>query len=100
MIWHLYVLKCCDGSFYTGITLDPVRRIQQHNMGKGSKYVRSRLPAVIVSVEPVGPNKGDALHVERKFKDLSKSKKEFFVQHGISFFIFQVLSVRHENKIK
>ena len=100
MIWHLYVLRCSDGSLYTGITLDPRRRIQQHNLGRGSKYVRSRLPAFVVCVEPVGPSKGDALHVERKFKELTKVKKESFVQGDFAAFIFQTLAARYENKIE
>ena len=42
--WFLYIIECSDGSFYTGITKDVDRRLQEHNAGKASKYTRRRLP--------------------------------------------------------
>lgn len=43
-MWYVYMLECSDKSLYTGITTDLQRRLIQHNLGVGSKYVRSRLP--------------------------------------------------------
>jgi putative endonuclease len=53
--WFVYVLLCADGTFYTGITLDLRRRIDEHNAGapKGAKYTRGRLPVVLYHVEVV-----------------------------------------------
>ncbi|WP_177419243.1 GIY-YIG nuclease family protein [endosymbiont of Lamellibrachia barhami] len=42
--WHVYILKCCDGSLYTGIAKDVAARVKKHNSGQGAKYTRSRLP--------------------------------------------------------
>lgn len=73
--WWLYALRCRDGSIYCGITTDVSRRVRQHNEGKGSKYVRSRLPAELVFSLLIGP-KSEALKAELKFKKLSKRAKE------------------------
>jgi len=50
--WQVYLLRCRDGSLYTGITDDLDARIVRHNAGTGSKYVRSRLPASLAYAEP------------------------------------------------
>ena len=49
--WFVYLLRCADGSLYTGITNDVPRRLKQHNAGTASRYTRSRLPAVMVYQE-------------------------------------------------
>jgi predicted GIY-YIG superfamily endonuclease len=46
--WFVYLLRCADGSLYTGIAKDVDRRCQQHNAGTASRYTRSRLPVVAV----------------------------------------------------
>ena len=46
--WKLYMLRCCDGSLYTGITTDLEKRIGAHNAGKGAKYTRGRGPLELV----------------------------------------------------
>ena len=50
-MFYTYIVRCTDGSLYTGFTVDPVRRIQTHNDGKGAKYTRSRLPVCLVHLE-------------------------------------------------
>ena len=51
-MWYVYVLQCGDNSLYTGVALDDVeRRLQEHLNGKGSRYVRSKLPAKLVYQE-------------------------------------------------
>ena len=45
--WFIYILRCADGSLYTGITKDLDRRLEQHNAGTASRYTRGRLPVII-----------------------------------------------------
>ena len=51
MSFYCYILECADGSYYTGWTTDPQRRVRQHNAGNGSRYTRARLPVRLVYVE-------------------------------------------------
>ena len=73
--WFLYILACCDDSFYTGITKDLQRRLKMHNDGKASRYTRTRRPVRIIYQEPCG-NRTQALVRECAVKALSKKKKE------------------------
>ena len=50
--WQVYLLRCADGTLYTGITTDLARRLAEHNAGRGARYTRSRLPAELVYAEP------------------------------------------------
>ena len=71
----VYLLRCADGSLYTGVTTCLARRVKAHNSGRGAKYTRSRRPVTAVYAEPQ-PNKGDALRRERAIKSLSHAEKE------------------------
>jgi len=75
--WHLYVVRCSDGSLYTGVTTNVTRRVQEHN-GQGSagaRYTRTRRPAFLVaSWGPFG--KVDAHRLEYRFKRLTRAKKD------------------------
>lgn len=51
-VWQVYLLRCADGTLYTGITTDLSRRVAEHNAGRGARYTRSRLPAELVYAEP------------------------------------------------
>ena len=73
-MWYLYILRCRDGSLYTGITTDLQRRVAVHNSGKGAKYTRSRLPVEPVYWETV-PDKPAALRRERAIKALPRAEK-------------------------
>ncbi len=73
--WYLYLIRCRDGSLYTGITIDIERRFAEHQSGKGSKYLRGRCPLTLVFKEKVG-SKNQALAVENKIKKLTKAQKE------------------------
>jgi putative endonuclease len=77
MEWYLYMIRCSDGSFYTGITVDVDRRLSDHrsNSGKGARYLRGRNPMTLVFQMKLG-NKSLALIVENKVKKLSKKRKE------------------------
>ncbi len=80
--WYLYILKCRDGTFYTGITTDIERRLDRHNKGLASKYTARRLPVEIVIVEKCG-EKSDALKHEYRLKQKSrKEKEEYIAEHG------------------
>ena len=48
--WKVYILKCSDGSLYTGITKNLLERVDKHQKGKGAKYTRSRRPVEVVKV--------------------------------------------------
>jgi len=75
--WYLYLIRCRDGTFYTGITTDVVRRLAEHQGegNNGAKYVQSRRPLTLVMQKKLG-SQGLALRVERKVKKLSKAHKE------------------------
>ncbi len=80
--WHLYILACRDGSFYTGITNDLERRMEMHKMGRASKYTRSRQPVRMVHAEAC-EDRSDALRKEATVKALSRREKEEYVRcHG------------------
>ena len=46
--WSVYIVKCCDGSLYTGVSNDVPNRVLRHNSGRGARYTRSRLPVKLV----------------------------------------------------
>lgn len=71
----VYILKCADGTLYTGATKNLTNRLQQHNLGKASKYTRSRLPVDLVYWEPHSEY-NSALRREAEIKKMNKSKKQ------------------------
>jgi putative endonuclease len=75
MVWTVYLARCADGSLYTGITTDPVRRLAEHNRGGGAAYTRSRLPVVLVYLEQA-EGRGQALRREHAIKQMSRADKE------------------------
>ena len=46
--YYTYIVRCCDGSLYTGWAIDPESRVRQHNAGQGARYTRSHLPVKLV----------------------------------------------------
>lgn len=78
-MWKLYILRLEDGSLYTGITKDIERRLKQHKEGRGSKYVRSRLPLKLVHTEE-HENRSKASKREAEIKSWSKGRKEELVE--------------------
>ena len=71
----VYILKCADGTYYTGWTTDPERRVKVHNSGKGAKYTRARRPVELVYLEEYDDNIS-AQKREYAIKRLSRSEKE------------------------
>lgn len=76
--WIVYILRCSDDTFYTGITNDLDRRFGQHNSGKASRYTRSRLPVEVVHQEDQ-PTKSAALKRELAIKALSRTAKQSLI---------------------
>lgn len=79
--WLVYILKCSDGTFYTGITNDLHKRLATHNVGKGAKYTRSRLPVELVWFDKFD-TKNQALKKEAAIKKLSREQKEKIIYEG------------------
>jgi UV DNA damage endonuclease len=77
--WFLYLLRCADGSLYTGITNNVSRRCQQHNAGTASRYTRSRLPVELVYQESHSSRRL-ALKRELAVKAMSRQEKESLIR--------------------
>ena len=73
--WYLYILRCGDGTLYTGITTDVEKRLEQHRSGKGAKYTRGRAPLELVYREVCG-NHSQALKREYAVKALNRVQKQ------------------------
>ncbi len=78
-IWHVYILRCGDGSLYTGISPDVEARLQAHHAGKGARYTRGRGPFELVYQEPAG-TQAEATRRERAIKRLTRQKKQDLIQ--------------------
>ena len=74
----MYVVECCDKTWYTGYTTDIVRRIKTHNAKKGAKYTRVRVPVKLIYFEEF-ETKSEATRAESLFKKLTRSKKEEYI---------------------
>jgi putative endonuclease len=72
--WWVYVVRCADGTLYTGVSTDPDRRLAQHNAGTASKYTRSRRPVALVYRER-RRGRSDALKREAALKALPRRAK-------------------------
>lgn len=73
-MYHVYILRCADGTLYTGCTNDLERRLRTHNAGKGAKYTRARLPVELVYAEEAA-DKSQALRREAAIKALPRLEK-------------------------
>ena len=77
MSWYVYLLECADSTFYTGITTNPKRRLDEHNHDdkKAAKYTRARRPVSMVYFEPC-ESRSDAGSREYEIRKLPKAKKQ------------------------
>jgi UV DNA damage endonuclease len=80
--WFVYLLRCADGSLYTGITTNVVRRCEDHNAGTASHYTRSRLPVELVYQERQG-SRSLALKREAAIKALPRAEKESLIRLAV-----------------
>ena len=80
--WKVYILRCGDGSLYTGITKDISARLEQHRSGKGAKYTRGRGPLELVYSEEC-PDHSVALRRELQIKALPRAEKEKLIENRV-----------------
>ena len=73
-LWYVYILRCADGTLYTGYTNDVDARVEKHNAGKGAKYTKSRLPVVACYTESL-ESKSLAMQREYRIKKLTRAQK-------------------------
>ena len=77
-MFYCYILECADGTFYTGWTTDPQRRLRTHNRGAGARYTRTRRPVRLVYVE-TQPGRSEAMRRERQIKTYARSRKKALI---------------------
>lgn len=78
--WHIYILRCADGTLYTGVTTDLMRRVSEHNESlKGAKYTRVRRPVSLVYSEAF-LNRSAACVREAAIKKLSREEKSKLIE--------------------
>ena len=75
MAFSCYIVECADGTYYTGWTTDPDRRVRQHNRGLGAKYTRQHGPVRLVYIEPVD-DRSSAQRRERRIKTMTRAQKQ------------------------
>jgi len=81
MAYYCYQLECANGSYYAGWTLDPLRRVRQHNAGRGARYTRLNGPVELVYVEQV-PDRASALKRELELKRLKHAAKQRLIDRS------------------
>lgn len=79
MSFYCYILECADGTYYTGWTTDPERRVKQHNKGIGAKYTSTRRPVKLVYLETQS-NRTDAMKRELAIKKMRRAQKSKLVE--------------------
>lgn len=77
----VYIVRCADGTLYTGYAKDPERRVAQHNAGRGAKYTAGRAPVFLV-YRAAFRSRGQALSREIELKRLTRVKKEALVSES------------------
>lgn len=75
---YVYILKCNDGTFYTGSTSSIDARVYQHNIGEGSNYTKKRLPVTLVYLEEF-ERVDEAFYREKQIQGWSHKKKEALI---------------------
>lgn len=82
--FYTYIVRCCDGSLYAGWTVDPERRVRQHNAGRGARYTRSHRPVELVYCQ-AHASRAEAMRYEKTIKNMTHARKLALVeQSGIS----------------
>nr|WP_122012871.1 GIY-YIG nuclease family protein [Maliibacterium massiliense] len=78
---YAYLLRCADGTIYSGYTTNLARRVQAHNQGSGAKYTRARLPVTLAYYEAFA-SKHEAMQREAALKKLTHAQKEALILRG------------------
>ena len=81
MSCYCYIIECSDGTYYTGWTTDPERRVSQHNKGVGAKYTSTRRPVKLVYLESQ-PNRTEAMKRELAIKRMKREQKGKLIETG------------------
>ena len=81
MAWYVYMLRCGDGSLYTGSTTDVERRLREHQGGTGARYTRSRPPVTLAYAEEA-PDRSAAQRREAAIKKLTRAQKLKLIGKG------------------
>jgi len=76
--WYVYIVRCRDGTLYTGIAIDVEKRIDKHNSGLGAKYTRSRCPVKLVMTEKC-KSENEARKREAEIKGWTRIEKDNFI---------------------
>ncbi len=79
--WTVYIVECADETLYTGVARSVSARVIAHNLGKGAKYTRGRLPVLLRYQEP-GLTQADALRRERAIKRLPREGKIALIENA------------------
>jgi putative endonuclease len=79
---YCYIVECADGTYYTGWAIDPEKRVNTHNKGRGAKYTRMRLPVKLVYMEEQ-PDRKTALKREIAIKRLGRDGKKNLIVKSI-----------------
>jgi putative endonuclease len=79
MSCYCYILQCADGTFYTGWTTDPERRVAQHNKGIGAKYTSARRPVKLVYLETLS-TRTEAMKRELAIKKMKRMHKNKLIE--------------------
>jgi len=79
MAFYCYLLECADGTYYTGWTTNPARRVRQHNAGSGARYTRARRPVRLAYVEEQ-PDRVAAMRREIQIKRMSRQAKKQLIR--------------------
>jgi len=90
MKWFLYILQCADGTYYTGVTTDMKRRLNEHNTSKrGAKYTKTRRPVKVVYLSEY-EDRSSAQKAEYEFKQLTRKQKESIINEGQQTYLLEV----------
>jgi putative endonuclease len=82
-VHFVYIVRCADGTLYTGYARDPTARVKAHNSGRGARYTSGRRPVRLMYVESF-ELVGDALRRERALKRRSRAQKEALIGRRVS----------------
>ena len=85
MTCYCYIVECADGTYYTGWTVDPEKRVAVHNKGRGARYTRTRCPVRLVYVEEL-PDRKSALKREIAIKKMERERKTRLIQESRSVY--------------
>ena len=81
MICYCYIVECADGTYYTGWTVNPEKRLAVHNKGKGARYTRTRCPVKLVYVEEL-PDRKTAMKREVAIKRMERERKKRLIKES------------------